>query len=231
MARRLANAFHRTAADSARSSNAMDHLDSRTISSFSKLQIRRLSLKHRPSLIVTQGRRSSEDDDQICDLLEDPEDLEQYRPGSLHPIQLGDRLCHGRYEIIHKLGYGSYSTVWLANDHFQQITPYIAIKIVQAQASSSQQEVQCLQRLLAGPAEHPGRSYISPLDDAFSIQGSNGHHLCLVMPVAGCCLYDCKLRNTSMFKADPARAIVAWILPGLLHIHSRGVIPSFGLDG
>lgn len=30
-----------------------------------------------------------------------------------HPVSIGDNL-HGRYNIVHILGFGSYSTVWLA---------------------------------------------------------------------------------------------------------------------
>lgn len=41
---------------------------------------------------------------------------EDYRPGGLHPVQLGDVLDE-RYCIIRKIGYGSFSTVWLAVDN------------------------------------------------------------------------------------------------------------------
>lgn len=40
---------------------------------------------------------------------------ECYRPGGFHPVQLGDVLG-GRYEILCKLGYGGFATVWLAAD-------------------------------------------------------------------------------------------------------------------
>lgn len=40
---------------------------------------------------------------------------ESYRPSGLHPVQIGDVL-NDRYEILCKLGYGSFSTVWLAAD-------------------------------------------------------------------------------------------------------------------
>lgn len=40
---------------------------------------------------------------------------ERYRPGGLHPVQLGDVLGQ-RYCVLRKLGNGSYSTVWLAVD-------------------------------------------------------------------------------------------------------------------
>ena len=39
----------------------------------------------------------------------------QYRPGGYHPVHLGD-VYHQRYRVIHKLGFGTYSTVWLARD-------------------------------------------------------------------------------------------------------------------
>jgi len=44
------------------------------------------------------------------------EPLELYVPGGLHPVTLGDSLHQGRYSIRHKLGYGGYSTVWMARD-------------------------------------------------------------------------------------------------------------------
>lgn len=45
------------------------------------------------------------------------EDLNRYCPGGFHPIHLHDKLHDGRYEIVHKLGFGAFSTVWLARDN------------------------------------------------------------------------------------------------------------------
>jgi serine/threonine-protein kinase SRPK3 len=42
--------------------------------------------------------------------LDDVEKLEGYATGGYHPIHLGDELSQGRYRIVHKLGFGSYST-------------------------------------------------------------------------------------------------------------------------
>ena len=45
------------------------------------------------------------------------ESLRHYCPGGYHPIHLNDTLKDGQYEILHKLGFGSFATVWLARDH------------------------------------------------------------------------------------------------------------------
>lgn len=55
------------------------------------------------------------------------EDVELYRPGGFHPVHLGDTLSDGRYWIIHKLGFGGFSTVWLAREESQN--RYVALKI------------------------------------------------------------------------------------------------------
>lgn len=41
------------------------------------------------------------------------EELEEYP--EYYPVKLG-QVLNDRYEIFHKLGYGTYSTVWLAVD-------------------------------------------------------------------------------------------------------------------
>jgi hypothetical protein len=46
----------------------------------------------------------------------DAEPLHRYRPGGYHPLALGDALKNERYKILHKLGWGSYSTTWAAKD-------------------------------------------------------------------------------------------------------------------
>jgi hypothetical protein len=46
----------------------------------------------------------------------DVEDINQYTPGGFHPIRLGDVLSStkAQYRVLHKLGRGAFSTVWLA---------------------------------------------------------------------------------------------------------------------
>ena len=53
----------------------------------------------------------------------DAEPLHRYRQGGYHPTHLGDTFKNGRYKIMHKLGWGSYGTVWLAKDQLYSSQP------------------------------------------------------------------------------------------------------------
>ena len=47
---------------------------------------------------------------------DDVEDIHRYTNGGFHPIRLGEILSSTKtqYRVLHKLGRGSFSTVWLA---------------------------------------------------------------------------------------------------------------------
>jgi serine/threonine-protein kinase SRPK3 len=54
-----------------------------------------------------------------------------YYPGGLHPVYIGDKFIDERYQVLYKLGFGNWSTVWLARDHFKAC--YVALKIYEAE--------------------------------------------------------------------------------------------------
>lgn len=68
----------------------------------------------------------------------DTEEPEFYRKDGFHPIHIGDHLDGGRYRIVHKLGHGGFSVVWLAYDSLESI--WVALKIVAASDSSLVEE-------------------------------------------------------------------------------------------
>lgn len=68
----------------------------------------------------------------------DVEYFEDYVPGGYHPTLIGDTYCSGRYTVVHKLGFGGYSTIWLAWD--QQRQRYVSLKILTARASPDSHE-------------------------------------------------------------------------------------------
>jgi serine/threonine-protein kinase SRPK3 len=49
-------------------------------------------------------------------MTEDEEDWEDYCKGGYHPVQIGDSFSDARYTVVRKLGWGHFSTVWLAKD-------------------------------------------------------------------------------------------------------------------
>ncbi|KAJ7213957.1 kinase-like domain-containing protein, partial [Mycena pura] len=99
-----------------------------------------------------------------------------YTLGGFCPIQLGcDLGSPPRYRIIAKLGYGGYSTVWLAHDRIAKRN--VALKIVEARSSSSN-EMNMLQRFKAFDTEAPR---VVQLLDAFEHTSPNGVHQVLVM--------------------------------------------------
>ena len=54
-------------------------------------------------------------------MTEDEEDWEDYVKGGYHPVKIGDAFSDGRYVVVRKLGWGHFSTVWLAKDSKQAV--------------------------------------------------------------------------------------------------------------
>ncbi|MCJ1341838.1 hypothetical protein MMC31_000016 [Peltigera leucophlebia] len=63
----------------------------------------------------------------VNDQMHEAEDFYHYGPGGLHPVHLGHLLDGSRYKVVHKLGQGTSSTVWLARD--RSLCKYVAVKI------------------------------------------------------------------------------------------------------
>jgi serine/threonine protein kinase len=84
---------------------------------------------------------------------------------------IGDML-HARYHIVDKLGFGGYSTIWLARDTRQE--QYVAVKVGIADATLPR-ETKIL-RALSSSSVHPGRKAIPVPLDEFQVHGPNGIH-------------------------------------------------------
>jgi len=50
------------------------------------------------------------------DSFSEEEDMEDYKKGGYHYVAVGDIFHDGRYMVLRKLGWGHFSTVWLARD-------------------------------------------------------------------------------------------------------------------
>ncbi|KAJ5008216.1 Serine/threonine-protein kinase SRPK [Colletotrichum sp. SAR 10_66] len=116
----------------------------------------------------------------------DEEDLAGYRPGGYHPVRIGDHFNHGKYKVLNKLGYGGYSTVWLARNN--ETESHVALKVLAANTSEvglDINELDILLKVTSKSATNPGTAHVLGLLDHFEHRGPNGDHLCLVSKPMG----------------------------------------------
>ena len=55
--------------------------------------------------------------DETASEASEEEDMEDYCKGGYHPVEPGQVYKNGRYTVVRKLGWGHFSTVWLARDN------------------------------------------------------------------------------------------------------------------
>ncbi|KFY54919.1 hypothetical protein V497_07347 [Pseudogymnoascus sp. VKM F-4516 (FW-969)] len=111
------------------------------------------------------------------------EKISRYRPGGFHPVALGNSFKEGRYTVVHKLGYGGFSTVWVAYDDI--LRQWVALKIMTSATTETSREVRWYNTLAECRPDSLASNYIAHLLDKFTIDGPNGTHLCLVFELLG----------------------------------------------
>ena len=166
------------------------------------------------------------------------EGVEDYKKGGYHPVFIGE-ILNGRYVILQKLGWGHFSTVWLARDI--KYETYIAIK-VQKSAShyleAAFDEVEILQKavkhahdpewikdlheIYKGEKDEFGVDdcHVVQLLNAFIYQGPYGRHFCMVFEILGVNLLEIIKRYD--YKGIPlpiCRRMARQILIGLHYLH------------
>lgn len=138
-------------------------------------------------------------------------------------MNIGDYL-HDRYRIVHKLGFGTHSTIWLARD--RMAGGYVAIKV--AVASGDQGESNVLRLLgVEGTKKnaHPGQAVIQPILDEFYVRGPNGRHRCFVtIPAKTSLSSSKKVSKIKLFQLSTSRAITAQLALAMAFMHSRGAV-------
>lgn len=152
------------------------------------------------------------------------ENLEDYWDGGLHPVDIGDQFCDGKYTVVHKLGAGSDATVWLAQVKDGSESRYVALKILIADISSEDyNELKLHKHLQQQIADGHSMSSVALLLDSFWIKGPNGRHLCLAFEPAGPSLAILR-RHHRKFTPDVARALALQATQGLRDLHDAGVV-------
>lgn len=173
----------------------------------------------------------------VPSMLDDIESLEGYRAGGYHPVHLGDMFDGGRYKVLHKLGYGGGSTVWLARD-LRPETPsctLVSLKVLASQFSQGlvieTPDIYIPEKLadLAKTTGHAGGGSVLRSLRHFMHEGPNGAHLCLVSECGGPSLrqiVDCPGRweGSKRLRADIARKVAGQAVNAVSFLHSVEVV-------
>ena len=170
------------------------------------------------------------------------EGLEDYKIDGYHPVHV-DEILLDRYIIMQKLGYGHFSTAWLALDNNNG--NYVAIKVQKSDERYIQgayDEIEILQSLAKknfdkewirslkeyykddkeklSELETVEHTQVVQLLNSFIHNGQNGKHFCMVFEVMGVTLLEIiKRYNYKGIPLPLVRIITKQILIGLDFLH------------
>ncbi|RAL03696.1 kinase-like protein [Aspergillus ibericus CBS 121593] len=151
------------------------------------------------------------------------ETLSWYSPSDFYPVKIGE-VFQSRYQVIGKLGYGGYSTVWLCRDLQQHA--YVTLKVFERNSEEGQRETEAYSHLNSlSIADHAGARLIRKALDSFQITSTEGNFRCLVHPPLGMSLYD--FRTQLRAKVLPEKIVkltLVHLLLALDYLHTEAGI-------
>ncbi|KAK3226699.1 hypothetical protein Dsin_006561 [Dipteronia sinensis] len=155
------------------------------------------------------------------DFTSEDEGTEDYRRGGYHAVRIGDAFNNGCYVVQSKLGWGHFSTVWLAWDTIH--SRYVALKVqksAQHYTEAAMDEITILQQIADGDPDD--KKCVVKLLDHFKHSGPNGQHVCMVFEYLGDNLLT--LIKYSDYRGIPihmVKEICVHILVGLDYLHRQ----------
>ncbi|XP_057542267.1 uncharacterized protein LOC130820774 [Amaranthus tricolor] len=152
---------------------------------------------------------------------DEEEEFESYRKGGYHAVRVGDSFNGGRYIAQRKLGWGQFSTVWLAYDTIK--SSFVALKIqksAQQFAQAALHEIEILSAIAEGEQSHS--KCVVRLIDHFKHTGPNGQHLCMVLEFLGDSLLRLiRYNRHNGLDLNKVREICRCVLIGLDYLHQE----------
>ncbi|XP_054465158.1 SRSF protein kinase 1a isoform X2 [Anoplopoma fimbria] len=153
---------------------------------------------------------------------EEQEDPNDYCKGGYHHVKVGD-LYNGKYHVIRKLGWGHFSTVWLAWDI--QVKRFVAMKVVKSAehyTETAVDEIKLLRSVRNSDPNDPNREMVVQMVDDFKISGINGTHVCMVFEVLGHHLLKWIIKSNYQGLPLPCvKSIIRQVLQGLDYLHTK----------
>lgn len=165
---------------------------------------------------------------------DEEEDPSEYKIGGYHPVQIGERYLN-RYTVIQKLGWGQFSTVWLARDNVTN--NYVALKVQKSNFHYTEAAMDEIQILTKISKSYDDLKWLRALEDyglpaslktGFVVQlyshfvhkGPYGKHVCMIFELLGVNLLEIiKLYDYKGIPLPLVRTIARQVLIGLDYLH------------
>jgi serine/threonine-protein kinase SRPK3 len=156
------------------------------------------------------------------------ERAKDYRKGGYHAVSVGE-LYNQRYRVVHKLGWGYFSTVWLVWDHDDE--RFCAMKVqksAQHYRDAAMDEIKILSEIMQGTGSNGVATEAcgcARMTDFFDHKGPNGNHVVMIFDVLGENLL--KLIERYEYRGIPlpiVKNIMKQVLIGLKYIHSLDIL-------
>ena len=171
--------------------------------------------KHKPNDYMDTEEDESEEEDE-------EEGQEGYKKGGYHPVHIGD-IFNNRYTILRKLGWGHFSTVWLATD--KSTKGCVALKIVKSAEHYTEAALDEIELLNCAADNDPkDEKHVVRLLDNFKHKGPHGNHVVMVFEVLGKNLLDLIEKHDKGLPLGIVKSITKQILIALDFLHTKANI-------
>ncbi|KAK2601430.1 hypothetical protein N8I77_010879 [Diaporthe amygdali] len=194
--------------------------------------------------VECSGEELDEDNEYICELWqeidEECEKLETYATAGsrkpyaplLYPISIGQRLDGGRYQILHRLGHGGFSTVWVAKDTTAGAkgAEVVALNVIAnghaagAESDDGDMEYQMHKLIQSSKID---KSHLLLCQDTFTLRGPHGSHHVLVLPLAGSGLQSLSVTPMMHITDTPIKSRISaakQLLDAVNSLHQAGLV-------
>ncbi|KAI0265562.1 kinase-like domain-containing protein [Gloeopeniophorella convolvens] len=160
----------------------------------------------------------------ICE--EEPHMVSLYRGFGYFPLKIGQRLNKDKYEIVRKLGWGEFSSVWLAKTlDGPDAGRYVAIKVLSVNETSGIVdnlvcEMDIMRLVTSKNPAHPGYKHCITLREWFLASSYHGPHICMVTDPLGWTLEDLQFFQPGhTFTLPVTKRIVKQLLLAIDYLH------------
>ncbi|XP_047203388.1 SRSF protein kinase 2-like isoform X1 [Girardinichthys multiradiatus] len=153
---------------------------------------------------------------------EHQENPSDYGIGGYYPVEIGE-IFVDRYQVLKKLGWGHFSTVWLCWDMVMK--RFVALKVVKSAETfreTALDEIKLLKCVRDSDPKEPKRERIVQLIDDFRICATTGEHVCMVLEVLGHELLRWIVKsNYTGLPLPCVKSILKQVLEGLDYLHTK----------